>query len=132
MLQAEEQGQKSYLQEPTASQVLSPLSTVAGTLHPSNGGDPLGMDQPLLLCGRSLGDPSRAYDGRLTQLAIFNASLTPTQVAAIYAAVSVVSSMTAGLFGQRQSRLSLVEERHKLTVRGGEPSLFGVFLMCEA
>jgi hypothetical protein len=42
------------------------------------------LDGPIVLCGRSDNDTLRGYNGRLTQLAIFDTALSPLQVFYIY------------------------------------------------
>ncbi|EIE21984.1 hypothetical protein COCSUDRAFT_56427 [Coccomyxa subellipsoidea C-169] len=44
-----------------------------------DGGGPMQLDGPIVLCGRSDNDTLRGYNGRLTQLAIFDTSLSPLQ-----------------------------------------------------
>ncbi len=47
------------------------------------------LDGPIVLCGRSDNDTLRGYNGRLTQLAIFDTSLSPLQVFYIYKQVNL-------------------------------------------
>ncbi|EFJ44556.1 hypothetical protein VOLCADRAFT_95156 [Volvox carteri f. nagariensis] len=49
-----------------------------------DGGDPLTLGGPLLLCGRYGGPYSRAYGGQLANLAVFDAVLDATDVATLY------------------------------------------------
>lgn len=42
------------------------------------------LDGPIVLCGRSDNDTLRGYNGRLTQLAIFDTALSPLQVFYMY------------------------------------------------
>ncbi len=46
------------------------------------------LDQPLRLCGRADGDPSRSYEGSLAQLALFDRALGPLDVQALHARVA--------------------------------------------
>ncbi|KAK9823790.1 hypothetical protein WJX72_005525 [[Myrmecia] bisecta] len=55
-----------------------------GFLKTVDGGGPMDLGGPIILCGRSTDDQQRDYDGRLTQLSIFDAALTPSQVASLY------------------------------------------------
>ena len=57
---------------------------VNGTQLHVDGGAPLRMDGPIVLCGRSDNDSTRGYNGRLTQLALFNRALTPVEVYASF------------------------------------------------
>ena len=45
-----------------------------------DGGGSLALTGPLLLCGRYDNEPSRAYEGGLAQLMVFDAALLPGQV----------------------------------------------------
>ncbi|GLC41484.1 hypothetical protein PLESTM_001201000 [Pleodorina starrii] len=49
-----------------------------------DGGDPMFMGGPLLLCGRYGAPYSRAYGGQLANLAVFDAALNAAQVAMLY------------------------------------------------
>ena len=60
------------------------LSGVNGTNLHIDGGAPMRLDGPIVLCGRFDNDTTRGYNGRITQLAIFNRALTPVQVYAIF------------------------------------------------
>lgn len=49
-----------------------------------DGGNPLNLDGSIFLCGRSLGDDARGYDGRLAGLGIYNTYLTDDIVDELY------------------------------------------------
>jgi hypothetical protein len=54
-----------------------------------DGGRPLRLDQRLHLCGRADGDPSRSYEGALSQLALFDRALGQDQVQELFDQVAV-------------------------------------------
>lgn len=49
-----------------------------------DGGDPLSLRGPLLLCGRYGGAASRAYGGQLAQLSVYDTALSAVQVEQLY------------------------------------------------
>eukprot|EP00884_Botryococcus_braunii_P015271 jgi/Botrbrau1/2427/Bobra.0395s0049.1 len=55
-----------------------------GTQYHVDGGNPMNLNGSIYLCGRSLGDQSRGYDGRLASLGLYNTYLTGDQIAALY------------------------------------------------
>lgn len=55
-----------------------------------DGGKPMHINGNIVLCGRSDESAMRGYSGSLAELAIWDGTLTPAQVAAIYAAVSYI------------------------------------------
>jgi hypothetical protein len=61
------------------------------------------LDQPLRLCGRADGDPSRSYEGALSQLALFDRALGPLDVLALYTKVAERSSSSGGSGGPAQA-----------------------------
>ena len=52
-------------------------------LH-NDGGAPMNLSGPIVLCGRSSNDTVRGYNGRLTHLALFDQAITPLEAYAIY------------------------------------------------
>jgi len=50
-----------------------------------DGGDPIYLDSPITLCGRMDLNATRFFSGRLAELSVFDAALTPTQVAYLHA-----------------------------------------------
>ena len=48
------------------------------------GGEPMMLTGNIVLCGRSTGDATRGYSGRLAELAIWNNALTAPQILAIF------------------------------------------------
>jgi hypothetical protein len=46
----------------------------------ADGGDALFMTEPLTLCGRSDADPSRAFNGSLAHLMVFDVALTARDI----------------------------------------------------
>ena len=52
-------------------------------LH-NDGGAPMNLSGPIVLCGRSSNDTTRGYNGRLTHLALFDQAITPLEAYAIY------------------------------------------------
>ena len=52
-------------------------------LH-NDGGAPTDLSGPIILCGRSTNDTVRAYNGRITHLALFDQAITPLEAYAIY------------------------------------------------
>lgn len=67
----------------TANIFLFSADASGNVLH-NDGGAPLQLDGPIVLCGRSDNDTLRGYNGRLTQLALFDTALSPLQVFYIY------------------------------------------------
>lgn len=63
---------------------------VTGQQHDINGGNPMFLDGPLVLCARSSNatNTSRTLNGRLTQFSIFDQALNATQVQILYQQVS--------------------------------------------
>lgn len=57
-------------------------------LH-NDGGAPMNLSGPIVLCGRSSNDTVRGYNGRLTHLALFDQAITPLEAYAIYMQVPV-------------------------------------------
>ena len=49
-----------------------------------DGGKPMNLTGPIVLCGRSDNDTARGYEGRISQLAVFDNALTPLQVYTLY------------------------------------------------
>lgn len=49
-----------------------------------NGGLPINLTGNIFLCGRDKGNDSRGFDGQLTELLLFDSSLTGEQVEALY------------------------------------------------
>lgn len=49
-----------------------------------DGGDPLFLGGPLLLCGRYGGPASRAYGGQLANLAIYDGALNSAEVMTLF------------------------------------------------
>lgn len=47
------------------------------------------LEGPIVLCGRSDNDTLRGYNGRLSQLAIFDTALSPLQVYYAYKQVTL-------------------------------------------
>ena len=56
----------------------------AGNVLHIDGGKPIKLKGPIVLCGRSDNDTLRGYNGRLSQLAIWDEALSPLQVYYIY------------------------------------------------
>ena len=52
-------------------------------LH-NDGGAPMNLSGPIILCGRSTNDTIRGYNGRITHLALFDKALTPDETSAIH------------------------------------------------
>lgn len=63
--------------------ILGCADAFGNVLH-VDGGAPMNLNGPIVLCGRSGNDTVRGYNGRLTQLAVFDAALTPVQVYEIF------------------------------------------------
>ncbi|CAK0785312.1 hypothetical protein CVIRNUC_008519 [Coccomyxa viridis] len=55
-----------------------------GTVLHNDGGAPMNLSGPIVLCGRSSNDTVRGYNGRLTHLALFDQAITPLEAYAIY------------------------------------------------
>lgn len=55
-------------------------------LHPlgAHGGHPIFADGDIFLCGRTDHDPDRHFDGALTQLSLYDESLTSVQIKQLY------------------------------------------------
>ena len=62
-----------------------------------DGGGPMRLDGPITLCGRVDGDPSRRFTGALSQLALFDQTLSEEEVLQLYLAASI--SMEGALPG---------------------------------
>ncbi len=55
-----------------------------GNVPHNDGGAPMDLSGPIVLCGRSTNDTVRGYSGRITHLALFDQALTPLETYAIY------------------------------------------------
>ena len=55
-----------------------------GSVLHNDGGAPMDLSGPIVLCGRSTNDTVRAYNGRITHLALFDQAITPLETHAIY------------------------------------------------
>ena len=64
--------------------------TDGGLLH-VGGGSPLAIDANITLCTRSDGDADRFYDGRLTQLSVYDGALDGTTIAMLLSTVHACS-----------------------------------------
>ncbi|BDA48704.1 hypothetical protein COCOBI_12-3860 [Coccomyxa sp. Obi] len=53
-----------------------------------DGGRPIYVDGPIVLCDRADHLPDRTFDGKIAQLSIFDAALTENNIALLYAAVA--------------------------------------------
>ena len=60
-----------------------------GNVLHNDGGANMDLSGPIILCGRSSNDTVRAYNGRITHLALFDQAITPLEAYAIYNQVTV-------------------------------------------
>ena len=60
-----------------------------GVMRNVDGGRAMNIDGMIVLCGRSDRDVQRGYSGQLAELAIWDESLSPAQVAHIYHEVRI-------------------------------------------
>ena len=60
-----------------------------GNMLHNDGGAPMDLSGPIILCGRSTNDTVRGYNGRITHLALFDEPLTPLETYAIYNQVTI-------------------------------------------
>jgi hypothetical protein len=74
-----------------------------GTVLHIDGGKPMQLDGPIVLCGRSDNDTQRGYNGRLSQLAIFDTALSPLQVYYAYKQVSPARGSSASVLSWQGS-----------------------------
>ena len=77
---------------------LGPESTVADYFS-VGGGAPLNLGSDIVLCGRSDSATARFFDGRVSQLSLFDKGLQPSAVAALYTAVTGRAPPRAGTSG---------------------------------
>ena len=68
-----------------------------GTVLHNDGGAPMNLSGPIVLCGRSSNDTVRGYNGRLTHLALFDQAITPAGgLRYLHAGASLRTLLTAG------------------------------------
>ena len=71
---------------------LAGADEMGNVLH-NDGGAPMDLSGPIILCGRSTNDTVRGYNGRITHLALFDQALTPLETYAIFK--QVINSLTS-------------------------------------
>ena len=60
------------------------------------GGAPIDLSNPIHVCGRSDGEPTRVFDGSVAHLALFNTMLTDHQISMLYRAYTTGEDPGAG------------------------------------
>ena len=83
-------------------------------LH-NDGGAPMNLSGPIVLCGRSGNDTVRGYNGRLTHLALFDQAITPLEAYAIYMQVPV-SATHVWLAATMPAKRELCSQKKRLDV----------------
>lgn len=76
-----------FLPEPSTWLTIAYPLRAPSTLPQVDGGGPLQLGGNVVLCSRYDADTERHYDGELAYLSLWDQALTPSQVAALYAAV---------------------------------------------
>jgi len=71
----------------------------AGDFFSVGGGAPLNLGSDIVLCGRSDASTARFFDGRVSQLSLFDKALDPAAVGALYTAVTGRAPPRAGTSG---------------------------------
>ena len=66
------------------SHVFLSLAVAAAGFDSVDGGAPLTVDDNIYLCGRTARNNSRGFDGQLSELLIFDTSLTAEQIEGLY------------------------------------------------
>ncbi|GAB4816757.1 hypothetical protein N2152v2_003803 [Parachlorella kessleri] len=91
-------GYQVYIDGALAAQVKDGVTYTRtdGERFEATAGAPMALPGPIVLCGRNDLDPDRFFSGSIARLAIFNTSLDPGDVAALFAAKGYEGTQAAG------------------------------------